>query len=348
MARGYYILGPEGEAFEHEFAAYCQTAHCVALANGTDALELALRALGVGPGDGVATVANAGGYSSTAIRAIGATPLYVEVSADTLNIDPKALAAALTPRVKAIIVTHLYGLMAEMPELLRLAARLGVPVVEDCAQAHGAELEGKRAGSLGAIGCYSFYPTKNLGALGDGGAVVTHDESLARTVRQLRQYGWNSKYVSTLAGGRNSRMDEMQAAFLRTKLLHLDDWNARRRAAAAAYTAGLAGLDLRLPPSPGAAYVAHLYVIRSQRRAALQAAFKAAGIGSDIHYPVPDHLQESGRDLGYKPGALPITEAACQQVLTLPCFPELRPDEIERVIAATRQALQHDRVETQA
>jgi dTDP-4-amino-4,6-dideoxygalactose transaminase len=343
MARGYYVMGPEVEAFEHEFAAYCGTAECVALANGTDALELALRALGVGPGDTVATVANAGGYSTTAIRAIGALPLYVEIGWASMNMDPQALAAALTPKVKAVIATHLYGLMADMESLLAAAGRLGIPVVEDCAQAQGAEQGGKRAGSWGAIGCYSFYPTKNLGALGDGGAVVTDDPALARTIRQLRQYGWNSKYVSTVAGGRNSRLDEMQAAFLRTKLSHLDGWNARRRAVAVAYNAGLAGLDLRWPSRLGADCVAHLYVVRSQQRAALQAALKAASIGTDIHYPVPDHLQESGRDLGYKPAQLPLTEAACDQVLTLPCFPELRSDEIERVVAAVTAALKSAR-----
>jgi dTDP-4-amino-4,6-dideoxygalactose transaminase len=344
MARGYYVMGPEVEAFEHEFAAYCGTAECVALANGTDALELALRALGVGPGDTVATVANAGGYSSTAIRAIGALPLYVEIDSPTLNIDPQALTAALTSKVKVVIATHLYGRMADVKSVLAAAARFGIPVVEDCAQAHGAALEGKRAGSWGVIGCYSFYPTKNLGALGDGGAVVTNDPALARTVRQLRQYGWNSKYVSTVAGGRNSRLDEMQAAFLRAKLLHLDGWNASRRAVAQAYYEGLAGGNLSLTePDPGPGNVAHLYVVRTQQRAALQAALKAAGIGTDIHYPVPDHLQESGRDLGYKPGQLPLTEAACEEVLTLPCFPELRPDEVERVIAAMSEALQPER-----
>ncbi len=348
LARGWFVLGPEVEAFELEFAAYCGVAQCVALANGTDALELALRALGVGPGDQVATVANAGGYSTTAIRAIGALPLYVEIDWLTMNMDSRALAAALTPKVKAVIVTHLYGQMAHVESMLAAAGRLGIPVVEDCAQAHGAELHGKRAGSWGVIGCYSFYPTKNLGALGDGGAVVTNDASLARTMRQLRQYGWSGKYVSTLAGGRNSRLDELQAAFLRAKLPHLDGWNVRRRAVALAYDTRLADRNLRLAaPGLDLGNVAHLYVVRSPQRLALQAALKAAGIGTDIHYPMPDHLQESGRDLGYRPGQFPLTEAACQQVLTLPCFPELRPDEIERVIAVTVEALQPKRAESQ-
>ena len=347
LARGWFVLGPEVEAFELEFAAYCGVGQCVALANGTEALELALRTVGVGPGDQVATVANAGGYSTTAIRAIGALPLYVEIDWLTLEMDPRALAAALTPEVKAVIVTHLYGQMANVESILAAAGRLGIPVVEDCAQAHGAELHGKRAGGWGAIGCYSFYPTKNLGALGDGGAVVTNDAALARTVRQLRQYGWNGKYVSTLAGGRNSRLDELQAAFLRAKLPHLDGWNVRRRAVALAYDTGLADGNLRLTaPGLDSSNVAHLYVVRSPERRALQAALKAAGIGSDIHYPVPDHLQESGRDLGYRPGQFPLTEAACNQVLTLPCFPELRPDEIKRVIAVMNEALQPKRAES--
>jgi aminotransferase EvaB len=346
MASGWFVLGPEVEAFEREFAVYCGVSECVALGNGTEALELALRAAGLGPGDQVATVANAGGYSTTAIRAIGALPLYVEIDWLSMNMDPRALAAALTPRVKAVIVTHLYGQMAHVESMLAAAGRLGIPVVEDCAQAHGAELHGKRAGSWGAIGCYSFYPTKNLGALGDGGAIVTNDPALARTVRQLRQYGWTSKYHSSVAGGRNSRLDEMQAAFLRAKLPHLDGWNVRRRTVALAYDRGLADGNLRLmAPGLDLSNVAHLYVVRSHRRLALQAALKAAGIGTDIHYPVPDHLQESGRDLGYRPGQLPLTEAACAQVLTLPCYPELRDDEIDRVVAATTAAMAAARLE---
>ncbi len=340
LARGQFVLGPEVEGFEHEFAAYCGTSYCVAMANGTDALELALRSVGVGPGDQVATVANAGGYSTAAIRAIGAIPVYVEISADGLNMSPEAFAAALTPAVRAVIVTHLYGQMADMPPLLAAADRLGIPVIEDCAQAHGAELNGRRAGSWGHVGCYSFYPTKNLGALGDGGAIVTHDEALARPARLLRQYGWSGKYLSSVSGGRNSRLDEIQAALLRTELPHLDGWNSRRRAIAAAYDSGLAALDLRLPGSLGLDYVAHLYVVRSAQREALQTALAAAGVATAVHYPVADHLQASSQDLGLARGYLPLTEAACDQVLTLPCFPELRDDEVTRVITAVVSAAQ--------
>src|SRR5579859_100321 len=340
MARGYFVLGPEVEAFEHEFAAYCGTALCVATANGTDALELGLRSVGVGPGDTVATVANAGGYSTAAILAIGATPLYVEISDHSLNMDPDALAAALTPQVRAVIVTHLYGQMADMPRLLAAAAGLGIPLIEDCAQAHGAELNGKRAGSWGTIGCFSFYPTKNLGALGDGGAIVTNDPALAGPARLLRQYGWSSKYFSSVSGGRNSRLDEIQAALLRAKLPHLDEWNARRRAIAAAFDRGLSGLGLRLPASLGLDYIAHLYVVRSAVREALQTALAGLGVSSAVHYPVVDYLQASSQALGLARGHLPRSEAACDQVLSLPCFPELRDDEVERVIAAVRLAVE--------
>jgi dTDP-3-amino-2,3,6-trideoxy-4-keto-D-glucose/dTDP-3-amino-3,4,6-trideoxy-alpha-D-glucose/dTDP-2,6-dideoxy-D-kanosamine transaminase len=345
LARGWFVLGPEVEAFEREFSEYLSVGQCVALGNGTEALELALRAVGVGPDDQVATVANAGGYSSTAIRAIGGVPVYVEIDDDTLTMSPEALVGMLTPAVRAVIVTHLYGRMADMPRLLAAADRLSIPVIEDCAQAHGAERDGKCAGGWGAIGCYSFYPTKNLGALGDGGAIVTQDAALARSVRLLRQYGWSSKYHSSVAGGRNSRLDEIQAAFLRAKLPHLNAWNARRRAIAAAYERGLAGLELGLPARRGRDDVAHLYVVRSEQRDGLQAALAAAGITSAVHYPIADYLQTGWQDLGHTPGFLPLTEAACAQVLTLPCYPELRDDEIDRVVAATSAAVRAARME---
>jgi len=345
LARGWFVLGPEVEAFEHEFAAYCGTRQCVALGNGTEALELALRSVGVGLGDRVATVGNAGGYSATAIRAVGGVPVYIEIDDETLTMSPEALAAGLTPAIRAVVVTHLYGRMAAMPGLMAAADRLSIPVVEDCAQAHGALLAGKRAGAWGAIGCYSFYPTKNLGALGDGGAIVANDAALARSVQLLRQYGWSSKYHSSVAGGRNSRLDEIQAAFLRAKLPQLDRWNDRRRAIAAAYGRGLAGLNLRLPARRGLDDVAHLYVIRSDQRDGLQAALAAAGISTAVHYPVADYLQAGWQDLGHAPGFRPLTEAACAQVLTLPCYPELRDDEIERVVTATRAAVQVARME---
>jgi dTDP-4-amino-4,6-dideoxygalactose transaminase len=227
--RGHYILGPEVEAFEREFAAYCGAAACVAVGNGTDALELALRALGVGAGDEVATVGNAGGYATTAIRAAGATPVYVDVDDATLGIDCHSLADRITPGTRAIVVTHLYGRMADVEALVRIAREREIPLIEDCAQAHGAARAGRKAGTFGVLGCYSFYPSKNLGALGDAGALVTGDTALAARVAELRTYGWRGKYRVAASGGMNSRMDEVQAAVLRVKLPRLDAWNAARR-----------------------------------------------------------------------------------------------------------------------
>jgi len=330
LARGWFILGPEVEAFEQEFAQACGVRACVGVANGTEALELALRALEVGPGDEVATVANAGYYSSTAIQAAGALPRYVDIEPGSMNMDPAALATALSPRTRAVIATHLYGRMAAMPALLEVAGRTGVPVIEDCAQAHGAALDGRPAGSWGVAGCFSFYPTKNLGALGDGGAVVTSDGALVERLRRLRQYGWREKYRCVLAGGRNSRLDEMQAAVLRAKLPHLPAWNERRRAVARAYSAALGAAPVTVPESFGEDYVAHLYVIRAPRRDELRAALAAQGVMAEIHYPLPDYRQEPG------PGGppLPVTEQAVGEVLTLPCFPELTEAEIELVSRA--------------
>jgi dTDP-4-amino-4,6-dideoxygalactose transaminase len=335
LASGWFILGPQVEGFEAEFAACCGTAHCVGTGNGTDALELALRALAIGPGDQVATVANAGGYSTAAIVSAGAEPLYVDVDRDTMTMDPGALGAAMGPRVHAVIATHLYGRMAAMPAILEAAA--GTPVVEDCAQAHGARRNGRPAGSWGTLGCFSFYPTKNLGALGDGGAVVTGDAGLAARVRSLGQYGWSGKYRSALAGGRNSRLDEIQAAVLRVKLPRLAGWNRRRLQIAGDYNRALAGCALVTPlvtPDMSDDWVAHLYVVRCQDRDGLREALRARGIGTDVHYPIPDHLQESSR---WK-SDLPVTVACCREVLSLPCFPELTDEEVVLVAQATRSA----------
>jgi aminotransferase EvaB len=330
---GWYILGRECAAFEAEFAAYCGAAHCVSLANGTDALELALRAHDIGPGDLVATVANAGGYSSTAIRAAGAEPLYIDIDAATMNMSAADLAARLTGKVRAVIATHLYGRMADLPALLAVAGRAAVPLVEDCAQAHGAAIDGRKAGSWGALACFSFYPTKNLGALGDGGAITSNDPQLAQRVKSLRQYGWTSKYRCA-EYGRNSRMDEMQAAILRAKLPHLDGWNARRREIADLYSAALAGQAVECPRDFDARYVAHLYVIRSQVRDQLRAALAARGIATDIHYPVPDHLQDAARGTPSAAAHLPVTTTAASEILTLPCYAELTDSEISAVVEA--------------
>lgn len=332
---GWYVLGPEVCAFEAAFAAHVGVAHSVGVGNGTEALALALRALGVRPGQFVLTVANAGCYSSTAIEAVGAQPVYVDVDPHSLCLSPQALAAALAAGdLAAVIVTHLYGRMADMPAIVRLCEQAGVPLIEDCAQAHGALLHGRRAGAWGALGCFSFYPTKNLGALGDGGAVVTDAAALATRVQALRQYGWAGKYTVEHAGGGNSRLDELQAAVLAAKLPLLDAANERRRAVAAQYQAGLSDLPLQLPAPADAADVVHLYVVRTGRRGALQAHLSACGIPSEIHYPVPDHRQPVRSAQAWP--TLPHTEAACAQVLSLPCHPGLVPDQVQRVIHAVR------------
>lgn len=334
----WYVLGSEVSRFEQEFAAYCGTASCVSLANGTDALELGLRALGVGPGDRVLLAANAGFYGSTAVHAIGATPVYVDVDAETLTLSVDAVSGILRAtslKPKAIIATHLYGQLANIEAIVAIAGQAGIPVLEDCAQSHGAARGGKRAGSFGTIGCFSFYPTKNLGALGDGGAVVTSDPELNERLRQLRQYGWGSKYHVELRNGRNSRLDEMQAAILREKLPHLDRWNAERRQIARRYNQAFSSLPLRCPASVDEDYVAHLYVLRLAERDDLRAFLKEQGVTTDVHYPVPDHQQKAYASPVAPP--LPVTEEACAQVVSLPCFPGMTEEEVGHVSHAVRR-----------
>lgn len=328
----WYIMGEEVKGFEAKFAKYVGTQECVSLANGSDALELALRGLGVTAGDQVITVANAGFYSSTAIHAIGAVPVYVEIESETMTLCPAALRPLLEKKPAAVIVTHLYGQMANVEAVVELASQFDVPVIEDCAQAHGARRNGKQVGSFGTIACFSFYPTKNLGALGDGGAVVTNDSGLAGRVRQLRQYGWSTKYQVAIPGGRNSRLDEMQAAILRMKLPHLDSWNEQRRSIAKRYNEAFSKFDMDLPSSTGADYVAHLYVVRINNRAKFAAALKEQGVATDIHYPIADHFQPAYDTT--VPYALAITEETCERVISLPCFPGLNDEEVQRVIDA--------------
>ena len=334
VASGWFIHGQEGAAFEREFAAYVGATHCVGVANGSDAIELALRALGVRPGSRVATAANAGFYTSAAVLAIGAEPVYVDVDPSTHLIDLIELAPLIeSHRVDAVVVTHLFGLMHDMEAVMGLVAGAGIPVLEDCAQSHGARRKNSRAGSHGHAASFSFYPTKNLGALGDGGAVTTNDEETAQRVRLLRQYGWETKYRVVTTGGRNSRLDEVQAAVLRAKLPRLDEWNARRRAIARQYTDGIEHPGVSCPTAPGEAYVAHLYVVSVEGRELLKRHLENSGILSDVHYPVPDHLQGiMSAQRVRKP--LPVTERLALNVLTLPCFPELTDTEVERVIGA--------------
>jgi aminotransferase EvaB len=333
LARGWYVLGEENERFESAFAAYCGTRHAIGVANGTDAIELALRALGLRAGDTVITAANAGFYTTISALAIGARPVFADVDFLTHAINEPALTAALElhPAAKAVVVTHLYGRLAEIKSLAALCDAAGIPLIEDCAQAHGARIDGRRAGSFGTIGCFSFYPTKNLGALGDGGALTTDRDELAQRIRSLRQYGWDTKYHVQQTGGRNSRLDELQAAVLSAKLPRLDAWNARRRAIAERYTRAITNARVICPPIGGEDYVAHLYVIRCEDRDALRAHLAVRGIGTEIHYPVPDHRQAALRDDSLN---LPVTEKLTAEILTLPCFPEMTAAEVERIVAA--------------
>ncbi len=324
---GWFIDGPELAAFESAFATYCGAAQCIGVANGTDALELALRAAGVQPDDEVATVANAGMYSTTAIRAIGATPVFVDIDAHTMLMSPESLQAAVGPRTRAIVVTHLYGAPAPLEALFD--ASRGLPVIEDCAQAHG-----RAVSSRVAAACFSFYPTKNLGALGDAGAVVTSDETLAPRVRALRQYGWTSRFHSSLAGGRNSRMDELQAAVLGARLPFLDEGNQRRRDIAQRYCSAIGGRYTFRPPELSSGHLFHLFVLRCERRDELKQRLEARGVQTQIHYPVPDHLQLSQTRLPFRAVRLAETEAAVDQVLSLPCYPQLLDEEVKYVIAS--------------
>jgi aminotransferase EvaB len=333
IKRGWYVLGSEGADFEKAFAAYCGVPHAVGVANGTDGIELALRAVGVGEGDRVATVANAGFYASTSIHAIGARPMYVDVVAQThsMNVDSLKREIAQTP-VRAVVATHLYGRLADVETIAAICKPLGIPVIEDCAQAHGATRNGKAAGSFGTAGCFSFYPTKNLGALGDGGAVTTSDAAMAERLRELRQYGWDKKYQVSRTGGRNSRLDELQAALLLAKLPHLNRWNGDRRAIARRYSTEIKHSRIECPQDFGADNTAHLFVVRCKDRDHLRRHLEARGVSSDIHYPIPDHRQPAYS--ASSPGELPETERLAQEILTIPCFPEMEEEEIDQVIDA--------------
>ena len=334
LNRSWFILGPEVEAFETEFAAYVGVRHCRTLANGTDALELALRALGIKQGDTVATVANAGFYTSTALLAIGANPFYMDVNLDTRVVQPSEVRRAVGEGVKAVVVTHLYGkAVPDMLEIAEICRVVGVVLIEDCAQAHGARLGGKTVGGFGDLSCFSFYPTKNLGALGDGGAVATNDIVIADKIAGLRQYGWSKKYQVELAGARNSRMDEMQAAILRAFLPFLDAWNKRRRDIAAQYTTSIKHAEVILPPVGNENYVGHLYVMRAKQRDQLQIHLRTRNIATDIHYPIPDTRQPIFGNR-YADVQLPNTMQLAREVLTLPCYPEMTDDDVQLVVNA--------------
>ncbi len=332
---GWYVLGEEVDAFEEEWARYCGARHCVGVGNGLDAITLSLHALRIGPGDEVLVPSNTYIATWLAISHSGARPVPVEPDPDTFNVDPRQIEAAITKRTRAIIAVHLYGQPADMDPILALAHRHDLRVVEDAAQAHGARYKGTRIGSHGDIVAWSFYPGKNLGALGDGGAVTTNDAELADVVRTLRNYGSRTKYVNERIGF-NSRLDPIQAAVLRAKLRHLDNWNARRQALAAAYTSSLAGLPLRLPNTATHGESAwHLYVVRTPERLEIQQRLAAAGIATLIHYPIPPHRQEAYTALGLQDGSLPVAEQLAREVLSLP----ISPHHDEGVATAVASAL---------
>lgn len=334
MDSGWFIMGPELEAFESEFAAYSEVKHCIGVGNGLEALHLLLKAYGIGRGDEVIVPSNTFIATWLAVSQCGATPVPVEPDFKTHNIYPALIAAAITPRTRAIMPVHLYGQPADMDPINQLASKHGLIVIEDAAQAQGARYKGHRVGSLGHAAGTSFYPGKNLGALGDGGAVLTNNDEIASKVRRLRNYGSTIKYQHDLAGY-NSRLDELQAAFLREKLKVLDKWNAKRRETAAAYSVHLEGCDIELPfVSEHAEPVWHLYVIRSKQRDALKAHLGQQGISTVIHYPIPPHRQSCYTDYASHP--LPIAEMLAEEVLSLPMSPDLREDEIEQVCKAVR------------
>ena len=359
----FFVLGTELTVFEAAWASYLGVARAVGVGSGTEAIHLALRALDIGPGDEVLTVSHTAVATTVAISSTGATPVFVDIDPHTYTMDGADLERRITPRSKAIVPVHLYGHPADMDRILALAERHGLVVVEDAAQAHGAAYRGRRCGTLGAAGAFSFYPTKNLGAYGDGGAVVTNDTALAERLVLLRNYGWSERYYSAIKGY-NSRLDELQAAVLGAKLPYLDAWNARRRRLAALYTAALAGdagaSTIQTPieaawatdasacttndftesckPVP-APHTYHLYVVRVPERDRVQAGLRERGIATQVHYPVPVHLQEAYQDLGYTPGSLPHTEQAAAEILSLPLYPELTDGDVQYVAAALRETV---------
>jgi dTDP-4-amino-4,6-dideoxygalactose transaminase len=336
LASGWYILGPEVGVFEQEFAGYLGTDHCLGVGNGFDAIELALRALGVTAGDEVIVPSNTYIATWLAVTRLGARVVPVEPSLETYNLDPDRIEEAITPRTRAIVAVHLYGQPADMDSFRTIASRRGLWLVEDAAQAHGATYKGRQVGGLGDAAAWSFYPTKNLGALGDGGAVTTNNPDVADRVRVLRNYGSRTKYVNEIRGV-NSRLDELQAAVLRVKLPLLDGWNQRRRRVAERYLDGLRDTALRLPSAaPGVDPVWHLFVVRSDARDRLQEHLTKNGVQTLIHYPIPPHRQAAYADLGYPVGAFPIAERIHRECLSLPIGPHLTDGQVGDVIDAVR------------
>lgn len=331
-----FIGGEPLAAFERDFAAFCNTEFAVGVASGTDALHLTLRGLGIGAGDEVITVANTFIATGAAIEMTGARPVFIDIEPNFYTIDPMLIGPAITARTRAIIPVHLYGQPADMDQIMEIARRYNLYVIEDAAQAHGAEYRGHRVGSIGHAGCFSFYPGKNLGAYGDGGAITTSDSILVRRLLRLRDHGRSTKYEHAIVGY-NSRLDALQAGILRVKLRHLEVWNQQRRQIAAWYRTDLRGSELTIPAEPpDSTHTYHLYVVATADRDRLQSRLMAANIATGIHYPVPLHLQPAFRHLGYQVGDLPQTEAAATRILSLPMFPELTRKQAERITGTIR------------
>jgi dTDP-4-amino-4,6-dideoxygalactose transaminase len=331
---GWYILGEEVAAFEAEFAAYLGIEHAVGVGSGTEAIHLALAACGIGRGDEVITVSHTAVATVAAVEMAGATPVLVDVDPATFTMIPAKLEAAITPRTKAVLPVHLYGQSADMDAICAVASRYGLRVIEDASQAHGATWNGRRVGSIGDVGCFSLYPTKNLGGLGDGGIVTTADADLAQRMRSLREYGWERRFISERPGW-NTRLDEMQAAVLRVKLAHLDRFTERRRDIAARYDAGLRDLDVQLPARRADdGHVFHLYVVRAKQRNQLLEFLRSREIGASLHYPEPVHRQPAYLNRLPGPNDLPETERLAEEILSLPIYPELGSDNQQRVIEA--------------
>jgi dTDP-4-amino-4,6-dideoxygalactose transaminase len=327
-----FVLGPEVSAFEKRFASYCQAEHCRAVNSGTSALHLALLAAGVGPGDEVITVSMTFVATTAAILYSGARPIFVDVDPVTWTMNPSLIEAAITPRTKAILPVHLHGLMADMDAIMAIARRHKLVVIEDAAQAHGAEYKGRRAGSIGDLGCFSFYPGKNLGAYGEGGAVVSNRADLAQRISLLRDWGQEAKY-NHVEHGYNYRMDGIQGAVLNVKMNYIESWTEARRSVAAHYEDLLARHRLKRPaPPPYSRHVYHVYAICLAQRDDMQRALQSAGIGTGIHYPVPVHLQKAYASLGYRAGDFPVTEMLANQFLSLPIYAELRPEQVSEII----------------